>query len=80
MKLLFILARARINFNLTLDSTRKVPSNRAFISGKKQNLETRSTELDLQKQKCVDINFFVEVNVVLKSLTFSTLIISKLVN
>uniref|UniRef100_A0A3Q3VMR9 VWFA domain-containing protein n=1 Tax=Mola mola TaxID=94237 RepID=A0A3Q3VMR9_MOLML len=70
-------ARARINFNLTLDSTRKVPSNRAFISGKKQNLETRSTELDLQKQKCVDINFLVEacpedaLNPILNELKFT---------
>ncbi|KAM8730448.1 integrin alpha-M-like [Acanthopagrus schlegelii] len=53
-------ARARINFTLTLDATRKVPNNRAYIS-EKQRVQTGSTDVILgQPSRCVNVNFFVE--------------------
>lgn len=53
-------ARARINFTLTLDATRKVPNNRAYIS-EKQRVQTGSTDVILgQPPRCVNVNFFVE--------------------
>ncbi|XP_076615332.1 integrin alpha-M-like isoform X2 [Chaetodon auriga] len=52
-------ARARINYTLTLDATRKAPNNRAYFS-EKQRVETRSTDLDLTKEQCRTVKFFVE--------------------
>ncbi|XP_070846573.1 integrin alpha-M [Chaetodon trifascialis] len=52
-------ARARINYTLTLDATRKAPNNRAFIS-EKQRVETGSTDLDLTKAQCPTVKFLVE--------------------
>ncbi|XP_063749943.1 integrin alpha-X-like isoform X2 [Eleginops maclovinus] len=52
-------AGANINFVLTLDATRKVPNNRAYISGK-QREASRDITLDLTRQICTDIKFFVE--------------------
>ncbi|XP_073345568.1 integrin alpha-M [Pagrus major] len=53
-------ARARINFTLTLDATRKVPNNRAYIN-EKQRVQTGSTDVNLgQPPGCVTVNFFVE--------------------
>lgn len=52
-------AQANINFTLTLDATRKSPNNRAYISEKQQE-ETRSVQLNLNRAQCSDINFFIE--------------------
>ncbi|KAE8284272.1 Integrin alpha-X CD11 antigen-like family member C [Larimichthys crocea] len=54
------LASARINCNFTLDSTRKAPNNRAYIS-EKQRMTNKSVDLDLRQPKCFDVNFFVEL-------------------
>lgn len=61
MKLQSLPARARINFTLTLDYTRKTPNNRAYIE-EKQRTVTRSTNLNLEKQQCISVNFFVDVS------------------
>lgn len=61
MKLQSIPAQARINFTFTLDATRKVPFNRAYIS-EKNRVESRSINLDLQKPQCSDVNFFIVVS------------------
>ncbi|KAI3365698.1 hypothetical protein L3Q82_010762, partial [Scortum barcoo] len=52
-------AQAKIYFNFTLDYTRKVPNNRAYISGKKRE-ETGSVKLDLQIQTCSKVKFSIE--------------------
>ncbi|XP_041672429.1 integrin alpha-M-like [Cheilinus undulatus] len=52
-------AQASINFTLTLDATRKIPNNRAFIRDKVQE-ETGSINLDLVRPQCQDIVFFVK--------------------
>ncbi|XP_035526907.1 integrin alpha-X-like isoform X3 [Morone saxatilis] len=52
-------AKAKINYTLTLDATRKAPNNRAYIS-EKQRVMTGSIDLDLQQQQCVSVKFFVE--------------------
>ncbi|XP_057681467.1 integrin alpha-M-like isoform X1 [Corythoichthys intestinalis] len=52
-------ARARVNYTLTLDATRKVPSNRAYLSEKKR--ETSGTMiLDLQASNCFTVKFYIE--------------------
>ncbi|KAM7370811.1 hypothetical protein PAMP_010331 [Pampus punctatissimus] len=51
-------ARAIINYTLTLDATRKVPNNRAYIQGK-QREQTGSITLDFQPQ-CFNISFRIE--------------------
>ncbi|XP_027145041.1 integrin alpha-M-like isoform X1 [Larimichthys crocea] len=69
-------ASARINCNFTLDSTRKAPNNRAYIS-EKQRMTNKSVDLDLRQPKCFDVNFFVEpcpedaLNVLSNELTFT---------
>lgn len=52
-------AQATITFTLTLDATRKVPNNRAYISGK-QREKTGEVTLDLKQQQCATVKFFVE--------------------
>nr|XP_019964925.1 PREDICTED: integrin alpha-M-like [Paralichthys olivaceus] len=52
-------ARAKINYTLTLDATRKVPNNRAYISDK-QREKTGSIDVDSRRQKCVNVKFFIE--------------------
>ncbi|KAM6963465.1 integrin alpha-M-like [Tautogolabrus adspersus] len=52
-------ARARINYTLTLDATRKAPNNRAFIRDKIRE-ETRSITLVLLQNQCNNIDFFVQ--------------------
>ncbi|KAE8284273.1 Integrin alpha-M CD11 antigen-like family member B [Larimichthys crocea] len=70
------LASARINCNFTLDSTRKAPNNRAYIS-EKQRMTNKSVDLDLRQPKCFDVNFFVErcpqdaLNALSNELTFT---------
>lgn len=51
-------AQARITYTFTLDVTRKVPNNRAFITPK-QREETKSISLNLGK-KCLNLQFFIE--------------------
>ncbi|XP_061765403.1 integrin alpha-X-like isoform X2 [Nerophis ophidion] len=56
-------ARARVNYTLTLDATRKVPNNRAYIKNKNGYRETTGSvilDLDLAQSKCVKTNFFIE--------------------
>ncbi|XP_029978081.1 integrin alpha-M-like [Sphaeramia orbicularis] len=52
-------AQANINFTFTLDATRKSPNNRAYIS-EKQQVEAVSVQLNLNRQQCSDIKFFIE--------------------
>ncbi|XP_051273640.1 integrin alpha-M isoform X2 [Dicentrarchus labrax] len=52
-------AKAKIDYTLTLDATRKAPNNRAYISDK-QRVKTGSINLDLQKKQCFSVEFFVE--------------------
>ncbi|KAL6095096.1 itgam [Pungitius sinensis] len=50
---------AKISYNLTLDATRKVPNNRAFISEKQR--ETKGTvDIDLIRPVCNTVKFFVQ--------------------
>ncbi|XP_067431756.1 integrin alpha-M-like [Thunnus thynnus] len=51
-------ARATINYTLTLDATRKVPNNRAYIR-EKQREQSGSITLGLE-QRCFDVNFHIE--------------------
>lgn len=60
MKLSSISAQARINFTFELDSTRSEFTNRAFIKDK-QRIASGTTNLGLQRQRCVDVTFYVEV-------------------
>ncbi|XP_034426297.1 integrin alpha-M-like [Hippoglossus hippoglossus] len=52
-------AGAKINYTLTLDATRKVPNNRAYIKDK-QREKTGSIEVDLQRPKCFPVKFFIQ--------------------
>ncbi|XP_037611592.1 integrin alpha-M-like [Sebastes umbrosus] len=52
-------AEARISFNLTLDATRKVPNNRAYISGKQREADG-VVNLNLVRSQCASVQFFVE--------------------
>ncbi|XP_057704210.1 integrin alpha-M-like isoform X1 [Corythoichthys intestinalis] len=52
-------ARARVNYTLTLDATRKVPSNRAYFNEKKRET-SRTMILDLQGPKCFQVKFYIE--------------------
>ncbi|XP_060951248.1 integrin alpha-D-like [Limanda limanda] len=52
-------AGAKINYTLTLDATRKVPNNRAYILGK-QREKTGSLEVDLGGPKCLQVKFFIQ--------------------
>ncbi|KAG8009158.1 Integrin alpha-M, partial [Nibea albiflora] len=69
-------ASARINCNFTLDSTRKAPKNRAYIS-EKQQMTNKSFDINLRQPKCFDVNFFVEacpedaLNALSNNLTFT---------
>ncbi|XP_044193374.1 integrin alpha-M-like [Thunnus albacares] len=51
-------ATATINYTLTLDATRKVPNNRAYIREKQQE-ESGSIRLGLEK-RCFDVSFHIE--------------------
>nr|XP_061823736.1 integrin alpha-M-like isoform X2 [Nerophis lumbriciformis] len=56
-------ARARVNYTLTLDATRKVPNNRASINNKNGHRETTGSvilDLGLAQPICVKIKFFIE--------------------
>lgn len=61
MKFLSIPAQARINYTLTLDVTRKVPNNRAYINEKTRE-QTRSILLDLNQEQCNEVNFAIQVS------------------
>ncbi|XP_071318507.1 integrin alpha-M [Trachinotus anak] len=52
-------AQARINYTLTLDATRKVPNNRAYIADNQQE-KTESMTIDLTRQQCASVNFFID--------------------
>ncbi|XP_053269089.1 integrin alpha-M [Pleuronectes platessa] len=52
-------AGAKINYTLTLDATRKVPNNRAYINDK-QRETTGSIEVDLRRPKCFPVKFFIQ--------------------
>ncbi|KAL3967661.1 phylloquinone omega-hydroxylase/docosahexaenoic acid omega-hydroxylase [Sarotherodon galilaeus] len=52
-------ARARIDYTMTLDATRKPPNNRAYISGKQQE-QSGSVTVDLERKECSDIKFLIE--------------------
>ncbi|XP_038591668.1 integrin alpha-M-like isoform X4 [Micropterus salmoides] len=52
-------AQARINYTLTLDVTRKVPNNRAYINEKTRE-QTRSILLDLNQEQCNEVNFAIQ--------------------
>ena len=49
-----------INYTLTLDATRKVPNNRAYIT-EKQREQSGSITLGLEK-RCFDVSFHIEVS------------------
>ncbi|XP_042253307.1 integrin alpha-M-like [Thunnus maccoyii] len=51
-------ATATINYTLTLDATRKVPNNRAYIR-EKQREQSGSITLGLE-QRCFDVSFHIE--------------------
>ncbi|XP_042253312.1 integrin alpha-M-like [Thunnus maccoyii] len=51
-------ARAMINYTLTLDATRKVPNNRAYIT-EKQREQSGSITLGLEK-RCFNVSFHIE--------------------
>ncbi|XP_056286181.1 integrin alpha-X-like isoform X2 [Pseudoliparis swirei] len=53
-------AEARISYNLTLDSTRKVPSNRASYVDTKQREMRGTVNLVLQQLECVTLVFDIE--------------------
>ncbi|XP_023805045.1 integrin alpha-M-like [Oryzias latipes] len=54
-------AKALINYNLTLDSNRKVPNNRAYVHEKEQrNHLSGSVNLDLSKPECTDLHVFIK--------------------
>ncbi|XP_055085626.1 integrin alpha-D-like [Periophthalmus magnuspinnatus] len=52
-------AQAKINYTFTLDATRIVPNNRAFIN-EKQPDTTGSLTITLNHEGCVPINFFIQ--------------------
>uniref|UniRef100_A0A3Q1J2U5 VWFA domain-containing protein n=1 Tax=Anabas testudineus TaxID=64144 RepID=A0A3Q1J2U5_ANATE len=51
-------AQAKINYTLTLDATRKVPNNRAYIS-EKQRQSSGSTTISIG-QNCLDVMFSID--------------------
>uniref|UniRef100_A0A3Q1IY12 VWFA domain-containing protein n=1 Tax=Anabas testudineus TaxID=64144 RepID=A0A3Q1IY12_ANATE len=51
-------AQAKINYTLTLDATRKVPNNRAYIS-EKQRQSSGSTTISMG-QNCLDVKFSID--------------------
>jgi len=55
-------AEARISYNLTLDSTRKVPSNRASYVDTKQREMRGTVNLVLQQLECVNLVYHIEVS------------------
>ncbi|XP_054454415.1 integrin alpha-X-like [Anoplopoma fimbria] len=52
-------AQAMINYTLTLDATRKVPNNRAYIVAK-QREKIGTITLDLLRRRCANVEYFVE--------------------
>ncbi|XP_068610851.1 integrin alpha-M [Brachionichthys hirsutus] len=52
-------ARARINYTLTLDGTRKSPSNRAYFHEKERTARGLFV-LDLKRRQCFTVNFFIK--------------------
>uniref|UniRef100_A0A3Q4H2H9 Integrin alpha-M-like n=1 Tax=Neolamprologus brichardi TaxID=32507 RepID=A0A3Q4H2H9_NEOBR len=52
-------AEARINYTLTVDTTRKPPNNRAYVSRKQQE-QSGSVIVDLTKKKCSTVKFLIE--------------------
>ncbi|XP_068439118.1 integrin alpha-M [Clinocottus analis] len=52
-------AQAKISYNLTLDATRKVPNNRAYIIPKQREING-TVNLVLQKSECVIVSFSIE--------------------
>ncbi|KAK7919663.1 hypothetical protein WMY93_010947 [Mugilogobius chulae] len=52
-------AKAIISYNFTLDATRIVPNNRAFVKQKEQEANGNVTIM-LQRPECVTINFFIQ--------------------
>nr|XP_014262790.2 integrin alpha-M [Maylandia zebra] len=52
-------AQARIDYTLTLDASRKSPTNRAYVSGKQQE-QSGSVTLDLQNRQCSTVKFIIE--------------------
>ncbi|KAF3853539.1 hypothetical protein F7725_014227 [Dissostichus mawsoni] len=52
-------AQAKINYVLTLDATRKVPNNRAYVAGKQREV-SRNISLDLIGPTCNTERFLVE--------------------
>ncbi|KAJ0060603.1 hypothetical protein NL108_016577 [Boleophthalmus pectinirostris] len=52
-------AQARINYTFTLDATRIVPNNRAFVK-EKQPDATGSLTITLNRPECVIIRFFIQ--------------------
>uniref|UniRef100_A0A3B4EVJ8 Integrin alpha-X-like n=1 Tax=Pundamilia nyererei TaxID=303518 RepID=A0A3B4EVJ8_9CICH len=52
-------AQARIDYTLTLDASRKSPTNRAYVSGKQQE-QSGSVTLDLRNRQCSTVKFIIE--------------------
>ncbi|KAL3967672.1 hypothetical protein ACER0C_029705 [Sarotherodon galilaeus] len=52
-------AQARIDYTLTLDASRKSPSNRAYVSGKQQE-QSGSVTVDLRNRQCSTVKFIIE--------------------
>ncbi|XP_059181162.1 integrin alpha-X-like [Centropristis striata] len=53
--------QARVTYNLTLDATRKVPNNRAYLTTKQQREISGAVDLDFARQpKCHQVIFNVE--------------------
>lgn len=59
--ILFITAQAKISYTFTLDATRKVPNNRAYISEKQREMTGLKT-ISLEQQQCFTVNFFIDVS------------------
>uniref|UniRef100_A0AAV2LIE3 VWFA domain-containing protein n=1 Tax=Knipowitschia caucasica TaxID=637954 RepID=A0AAV2LIE3_KNICA len=53
-------AQARINYTFSLDATRAVPNNRAFISDNKEQDQTGSITISLNRRECVLIPFSIQ--------------------
>uniref|UniRef100_I3KW12 VWFA domain-containing protein n=1 Tax=Oreochromis niloticus TaxID=8128 RepID=I3KW12_ORENI len=52
-------AQARIDYTLTLDASRKSPTNRAYVSGKQQE-QSGSVTVDLRNRQCSTVKFIIE--------------------
>uniref|UniRef100_A0A672JMG8 Integrin alpha-M-like n=1 Tax=Salarias fasciatus TaxID=181472 RepID=A0A672JMG8_SALFA len=52
-------ARAKINYTLTLDATRKVPNNRAYFT-EKQREKTKTFDISLNKEHCEGMIFSIQ--------------------